>query len=107
MLAPPLHSQLLYVLCTLYRERSTIYFIVKAHSQHTIGVEFSSRTVKLGEKRIKLQVCQSPPLSRSLCLPIFGQLWDTAGQERFRSVGGMPRPDSRHCSDSYAPPLDP
>ncbi|EJF66754.1 ras-domain-containing protein [Dichomitus squalens] len=40
----------------------------KEHSQHTIGVEFSSRTVKLGEKRIKLQ------------------LWDTAGQERFRSV---------------------
>jgi len=40
----------------------------KSHSQHTIGVEFSSRTVKLGEKRIKLQ------------------LWDTAGQERFRSV---------------------
>ncbi|KAN0124732.1 P-loop containing nucleoside triphosphate hydrolase protein [Russula decolorans] len=40
----------------------------KPHSQHTIGVEFSSRTVKLGEKRIKLQ------------------LWDTAGQERFRSV---------------------
>ncbi|OCH96133.1 ras-domain-containing protein [Obba rivulosa] len=38
----------------------------KDHSQHTIGVEFSSRTVKLGEKRIKLQ------------------LWDTAGQERFR-----------------------
>ncbi|CDO71615.1 hypothetical protein BN946_scf184911.g85 [Trametes cinnabarina] len=28
----------------------------KEHSQHTIGVEFSSRTVKLGEKRIKLQV---------------------------------------------------
>ncbi|KAG6381147.1 hypothetical protein JVT61DRAFT_5545 [Boletus reticuloceps] len=41
----------------------------KDHSQHTIGVEFSSRTVKLGEKRIKLQ------------------LWDTAGQERFRFVG--------------------
>lgn len=40
----------------------------KDHSQHTIGVEFSSRTVNLGEKRIKLQ------------------LWDTAGQERFRSV---------------------
>jgi hypothetical protein len=32
---------------------------VKDHSQHTIGVEFSSRTVKLGEKRIKLQVCHS------------------------------------------------
>jgi GTPase SAR1 family protein len=31
-------------------------FKVKDHSQHTIGVEFSSRTVKLGEKRIKLQV---------------------------------------------------
>ena len=30
--------------------------VVKDHSQHTIGVEFSSRTVKLGEKRIKLQV---------------------------------------------------
>ena len=29
---------------------------VKQHSQHTIGVEFSSRLVKLGEKRIKLQV---------------------------------------------------
>jgi len=40
----------------------------KDHSQHTIGVEFSSRTVKLGEKKVKLQ------------------LWDTAGQERFRSV---------------------
>jgi Ras-related protein Rab-4A/Ras-related protein Rab-4B len=40
----------------------------KEYSQHTIGVEFSSRTVRLGEKRIKLQ------------------LWDTAGQERFRSV---------------------
>ncbi|PVG02417.1 ras-domain-containing protein [Serendipita vermifera] len=40
----------------------------KQHSQHTIGVEFSSRTVNIGDKRIKLQ------------------LWDTAGQERFRSV---------------------
>lgn len=41
-------------------------------SSHTIGVEFSSKVVKLGvgarKKRIKLQ------------------LWDTAGQERFRSV---------------------
>lgn len=40
----------------------------KQHSQHTIGVEFSSKTVNIGEKRCKLQ------------------LWDTAGQERFRSV---------------------
>lgn len=31
-------------------------FAVKDHSQHTIGVEFSSRTIRLGEKRIKLQV---------------------------------------------------
>jgi hypothetical protein len=30
--------------------------IVKEYSQHTIGVEFSSRTLRLGEKRIKLQV---------------------------------------------------
>jgi len=28
----------------------------KDQSQHTIGVEFSSRTVKLGEKKVKLQV---------------------------------------------------
>ena len=35
------------------------YSVVKDHSQHTIGVEFSSRTVKLGEKRIKLQVCST------------------------------------------------
>jgi hypothetical protein len=34
-------------------------YVVKDHSQHTIGVEFSSRTVKLGEKRIKLQVCST------------------------------------------------
>ncbi|PWN48808.1 putative GTP-binding protein [Violaceomyces palustris] len=40
----------------------------KEHSAHTIGVEFSSRLVKLGNKSVKLQ------------------LWDTAGQERFRSV---------------------
>ncbi|KAG8734607.1 hypothetical protein FRC10_011614 [Ceratobasidium sp. 414] len=45
----------------------------KEHSQHTIGVEFSSRTINIGEKRVKLQV-------QSL------SLWDTAGQERFRSV---------------------
>ncbi|KAF8298251.1 ras-domain-containing protein [Clavulina sp. PMI_390] len=40
----------------------------KEHAQHTIGVEFSSRVVRDGDRRIKLQ------------------LWDTAGQERFRSV---------------------
>lgn len=38
---------------------------VKEHSQHTIGVEFSSRTINVGEKRIKLQVGQLlPPLVR-------------------------------------------
>ncbi len=34
---------------------------VKEQSQHTIGVEFSSRTVKLGEKKVKLQVSQPSP----------------------------------------------
>lgn len=29
---------------------------VKEHSQHTIGVEFQSRTIQIGEKRVKLQV---------------------------------------------------
>jgi len=51
--------------CLLYRFIDDKF---KKESTHTIGVEFSSRTVQLGEKRIKLQ------------------LWDTAGQERFRSV---------------------
>jgi len=45
-----------------------IHNTFKEHAQHTIGVEFSSRTIRVGEKSIKLQ------------------LWDTAGQERFRSV---------------------
>ena len=34
----------------------------------TIGVEFGSRTVKIAEKNIKLQI------------------WDTAGQESFKSI---------------------
>lgn len=42
--------------------------VVKDQSAHTIGVEFSSRLLKIANKSIKLQ------------------LWDTAGQERFRSV---------------------
>uniref|UniRef100_A0A9J2PYV4 Ras-related protein Rab-4B n=1 Tax=Ascaris lumbricoides TaxID=6252 RepID=A0A9J2PYV4_ASCLU len=40
----------------------------KANSAHTIGVEFGSRMVALGGKKVKLQI------------------WDTAGQERFRAV---------------------
>eukprot|EP01006_Ploeotia_vitrea_P045838 TRINITY_DN66973_c5_g2_i2.p1 TRINITY_DN66973_c5_g2~~TRINITY_DN66973_c5_g2_i2.p1 ORF type:complete len:223 (-),score=93.66 TRINITY_DN66973_c5_g2_i2:59-697(-) len=35
---------------------------------HTIGVEFGSKVVNVGGKRVKLQI------------------WDTAGQERFRAV---------------------
>ncbi|UZJ52150.1 hypothetical protein CBS101457_001470 [Exobasidium rhododendri] len=45
-----------------------IHNLYKENSAHTIGVEFSSRIVKVGNKNVKLQ------------------LWDTAGQERFRSV---------------------
>lgn len=37
-------------------------------SSHTIGVEFGSKIISVGGKRIKLQI------------------WDTAGQERYRSV---------------------
>ncbi|RXK41807.1 rab family protein [Tremella mesenterica] len=51
--------------CLLYH---CIHETFKEHSAHTIGVEFSSRTLRIGDKNIKLQ------------------LWDTAGQERFRSV---------------------
>ncbi|PWN88347.1 ras-domain-containing protein [Acaromyces ingoldii] len=40
----------------------------KENAAHTIGVEFSSRVLKVGNKNVKMQ------------------LWDTAGQERFRSV---------------------
>ena len=37
-------------------------------SQHTVGVEFGTSIVDLGDARVKLQI------------------WDTAGQERFRAV---------------------
>ena len=47
-----------------------IHNAYKDNSAHTIGVEFSSRIVKVGNKSVKLQ------------------LWDTAGQERFRCVSG-------------------
>eukprot|EP00918_Siedleckia_nematoides_P059987 GHVU01130832.1.p1 GENE.GHVU01130832.1~~GHVU01130832.1.p1 ORF type:complete len:213 (-),score=36.31 GHVU01130832.1:87-725(-) len=40
----------------------------KKNSPHTIGVEFGSKILEVGGKRIKLQI------------------WDTAGQERYRSV---------------------
>ena len=40
----------------------------KKNTNHTVGVEFGSKRLLIGEKQIKLQI------------------WDTAGQERFRSV---------------------
>eukprot|EP00727_Mastigamoeba_balamuthi_P013663 m51a1_g892 putative ras-related protein rab-4b (209) ;mRNA; f:16378-17811 len=40
----------------------------KRDSTHTIGVEFGSKIVEVGGKKVKLQI------------------WDTAGQDRFRSV---------------------
>ncbi|GMK55349.1 hypothetical protein CspeluHIS016_0204050 [Cutaneotrichosporon spelunceum] len=51
--------------CLLYQ---CIHDMFKENAAHTIGVEFSSRTIRIGDRSVKLQ------------------LWDTAGQERFRSV---------------------
>lgn len=59
--------------------------LVKEHSQHTIGVEFSSRTVKLGEKRIKLQVRVHDMVSSLYCLTgpeVMGYCWSRAIQVR-------------------------
>lgn len=47
------------------------YFLEKKFKKgpnHTVGVEFGSKTINVAKKRVKLQI------------------WDTAGQERFRSV---------------------
>lgn len=51
-----LYPQFMFVKCEIRRHFVHYSNTDKDHSQHTIGVEFSSRTVKLGEKRIKLQV---------------------------------------------------
>lgn len=59
MSSSPLYAQFLYAIIESGCEKQQCLievYVVKDHSQHTIGVEFSSRTVKLGEKRIKLQV---------------------------------------------------
>jgi len=40
----------------------------RKQSTHTIGVEFGTKVITLGSRRIKLQI------------------WDTAGQERYRAV---------------------
>jgi Ras-related protein Rab-4B len=46
-----------------------IYFkLVKKETTQTIGMEFSSKIINLGNRDVKLQI------------------WDTAGQEKFRSV---------------------
>ena len=50
------------------REQQQPIQIVKEDSSHTIGVEFGSKIIEVGGKKIKLQI------------------WDTAGQDRFRSV---------------------
>lgn len=39
-----------------------------ASNKPTIGIEFSSKTIDVNEKKVKLQI------------------WDTAGQERYRAV---------------------
>jgi len=51
--------------CLLYRFTNNKF---KTDSQHTVGVEFGSKTIECNGKQIKQQI------------------WDTAGQERFRSV---------------------
>ena len=48
--------------------RGTHTKTVISESQHTIGVEFGTKIIEVGGKKIKLQI------------------WDTAGQERFRAV---------------------
>lgn len=59
-------------------------------SSQTIGVEFASKIIKVGngarQKRIKLQVCRRRPQCVGGWADAAGQLWDTAGTERFRSV---------------------
>jgi Ras-related protein Rab-4B len=40
----------------------------RKQTQHTIGVEFGTKIIEIGKRRIKLQI------------------WDTAGQERYRAV---------------------
>ncbi len=63
---------------------------VKPNTPHTIGVEFHARTLRIGDKTVKLQVRPIPALSLRWGTLIFvlscAKLWDTAGQERFRSV---------------------
>lgn len=66
--------------------------IVKDHSQHTIGVEFSSRTVKLGEKRIKLQVRYCLVFGRSINVPF------SYGIQQGKNVSGQSSLSEYHVS---------
>ena len=70
------HFNILFYFILFYFYFILFYFIVrtncvaplsvKSNSTHTIGVEFGSKIVSIGNKAVKLQI------------------WDTAGQERFR-----------------------
>lgn len=72
--ATPVREERMYVRCVDLSSPPVTHHVLSGRvlSSQTIGVEFSSRIVKLGtgsrRRRIKLQ------------------LWDTAGTERFRSV---------------------
>jgi len=86
MLAPSIHSQLLYAFPTLYRERSTIYL----SSQGPFPTHDRRRVLEphcqiRGETH-KVAGAPTSSASQMIRLPISDQLWDTAGQERFRSV---------------------
>jgi Ras-related protein Rab-4B len=52
----------------IYNKCNIFLNIVKKETTQTLGVEFSSKNIKIGNKEIRLQI------------------WDTAGQEKFRSV---------------------
>ena len=89
MLAPPLHSQFLYVFHSLDREWSTIYSSSQgpfpAHDRRRV---LESHCQIRGETH---KVAGAPISSASQMIGLFisDQLWDTAGQERFRSVGDI------------------
>lgn len=81
--------------------------LVKQHSQHTIGVEFSSRLVKLGEKRIKLQVhffVRRPLLLMFMASSALGHSWAGEVQvSKYTKIGLLPTliPSSRSVTRSY------
>lgn len=52
----------------LHKKSKFRFILDKKQTNQTIGVDFSSKVIKLEEKEVRLQ------------------LWDTAGQEKFRSM---------------------